>query len=54
MDIFFQLFWLFFILSVLSPYFQQQWLLGARTRKIAELERRRKAGSSPSSTARRR
>ena len=38
MDIFFQLFWLFFILSVLSPYFQQQWLLGARTRKIAELE----------------
>lgn len=43
MDIFFQLFWLFFILSVLSPYFQQQWLLGARTRKIAELERRRKS-----------
>ena len=31
------------LLSVLSPYFQQQWLLGARTRKIAELERRRKS-----------
>lgn len=43
MDIFFQLFWLFFILSALSPYFQQQALLGARARKIAELERKRQS-----------
>jgi ClpP class serine protease len=43
MDIFFQLFWLFFILSALSPYLQQQMLLGARARKIAELERKRKS-----------
>ncbi len=43
MEIFFQLFWLFFILSALSPYFQQQVLLGARARKIAELERKRKS-----------
>ncbi|KGQ21002.1 SDH family Clp fold serine proteinase [Thermus filiformis] len=43
MDIFFQLFWLFFILSALSPYFQQQMLLGARARKIAELERKRQS-----------
>ncbi|WP_018460771.1 SDH family Clp fold serine proteinase [Thermus oshimai] len=41
MEVFFQLFWLFFILSALSPYFQQQWLLGARARKMAELERKR-------------
>ena len=43
MDIFFQLFWLFFILSVLTPYLQQQMLLGARARKMAELERKRKS-----------
>ncbi len=43
MEIFFQLFWLFFILSALSPYFNQQLLLSSRTRKIAELERRRKS-----------
>jgi ClpP class serine protease len=43
MDVFFQLFWLFFILSALSPYFQQQALLGARARKIAELERKRQS-----------
>ena len=43
MDIFFQLFWLFFILSALSPYLQQQMLLGARARKIAELEKKRKS-----------
>ncbi|MGQ9511291.1 MAG: SDH family Clp fold serine proteinase [Thermaceae bacterium] len=41
MDIFFQLFWLFFILSALTPYFQQQLLLGARARKIHELEKKR-------------
>lgn len=43
MDIFFQLFWPFFILSALTPYFQQQTLLGARARKIHELERRRQS-----------
>jgi ClpP class serine protease len=43
MEIFFQLFWLFFILSVLTPYLQQQMLLGSRARKIAELERKRKS-----------
>ena len=43
MDIFFQLFWLFFILSALTPYLQQQMLLGARARKIAELEHKRKS-----------
>ncbi|TBH20141.1 SDH family Clp fold serine proteinase [Thermus thermamylovorans] len=43
MEIFFQLFWLFFILSVLSPYLQQQLLYGARARKIAELERKRRS-----------
>ncbi len=43
MDIFFQLFWLFFILSALTPYFQQQALLGARARKIHELERKRQS-----------
>ncbi|ADW22647.1 MULTISPECIES: ATP-dependent Clp protease proteolytic subunit [Thermus] len=43
MEIFFQLFWLFFILSALTPYLQQQMLLGARARKIAELERKRKS-----------
>lgn len=43
MDIFFQLFWLFFILSTLTPYFNQQMLLLGRARKITELERRRKS-----------
>lgn len=43
MEIFFQLFWLFFILSALTPYLQQQMLLGARARKMAELERKRKS-----------
>jgi ClpP class serine protease len=43
MEIFFQLFWLFFILSVLTPYLQQQMLLGSRARKIAELEKKRKS-----------
>ncbi len=41
MDIFFQLFWLFFIFSALSPYITQQTLFSARARKIAELERKR-------------
>ncbi|MFM9420763.1 SDH family Clp fold serine proteinase [Thermus scotoductus] len=43
MEIFFQLFWLFFILSALTPYLQQQMLLGGRARKIAELEHKRKS-----------
>lgn len=43
MDIFFQLFWLFFILSTLTPYLNQQMLFIARARKITELERRRKS-----------
>jgi ClpP class serine protease len=43
MDIFFQLFWLFFILSTLTPYFNQQMLLLSRARKITELERKRKS-----------
>ncbi|ADD28314.1 MULTISPECIES: SDH family Clp fold serine proteinase [Meiothermus] len=43
MDIFFQLFWLFFILSALSPYLTQQMLLAARTRRITDLERKRKS-----------
>jgi ClpP class serine protease len=36
-----QLFWVFIILSALSPYLQQQFLRSARTRKMAELERKR-------------
>ncbi|MER3556420.1 MAG: hypothetical protein C4331_19335 [Meiothermus sp.] len=43
MEIFFQLFWLFFILSSLSPYFNQQMLLAARARRITDLERKRKS-----------
>jgi ClpP class serine protease len=39
----FQLFWLFFILSTLSPYFNQQMLLAARARRITDLERKRKS-----------
>jgi len=42
-EIFFQLFWLFFILSSLSPYFNQQMLLAARARRITDLERKRKS-----------
>lgn len=37
----FQFFWLFLILSALTPYFQQQMLAQARTRKLRELERKR-------------
>ena len=36
-----QLFWVFIILLALSPYLQQQILRSARTRKMAELERKR-------------
>jgi ClpP class serine protease len=36
-----QLFWVFIILSAISPYLQQQILRSARTRKMAELERKR-------------
>lgn len=36
-----QLFWVFIILSALSPYLHQQILRSARTRKMAELERKR-------------
>ncbi len=36
-------FWLFIIFSMLSPYMQQQTLVSARTRKIAEMERKRKS-----------
>lgn len=43
MDIFFQLFWLFFILSTLTPYFNQQMLLLGRARKITQLEHKRKS-----------
>ncbi len=37
----FPLFWLFIIISALTPYLQQQLLATARARKIAELERQR-------------
>ncbi|HEU4741936.1 MAG TPA: ATP-dependent Clp protease proteolytic subunit [Meiothermus sp.] len=43
MDIFFQLFWLFFILSTLTPYLNQQMLLLGRARKITQLEHKRKS-----------
>lgn len=36
-----QLFWVFIILSAISPYLQQQILRSARTRKMSELERKR-------------
>ncbi len=36
-------FWLFIIFSMLTPYMQQQTLVSARTRKIAEMERKRKS-----------
>jgi ClpP class serine protease len=36
-----QLFWIFIIISALTPYLQQQLLRSTRTRKMAELERKR-------------
>lgn len=36
-----QFFWIFIIILVLTPYFQQQMLRSARTRKMVELERKR-------------
>lgn len=41
MEIFFHLFWLFLILSMLMPYLQQQLLVSVRSRKLSELERKR-------------
>lgn len=41
MDAFFQLFWLFFIFSSLTPYFQQQTLFATRTRKLRQFEGKR-------------
>ncbi|WP_456411354.1 SDH family Clp fold serine proteinase [Oceanithermus sp.] len=38
-----QLFWLFIIFSMMSPYFQQQALYAARSRKMAEMEKKRKS-----------
>ena len=43
MDIFFQFFWLFLIFTALTPYFQQQMLAQARTRRLRELERKRRS-----------
>ncbi len=36
-----QLFWIFIIISALTPYLQQQLLRASRTRKMVELERKR-------------
>ncbi len=36
-----QLFWIFIIITALTPYLQQQLLRSARTRKMIELERKR-------------
>ncbi|HED24465.1 MAG TPA: hypothetical protein ENN91_05000, partial [Firmicutes bacterium] len=41
MEIFSQVFWIFLILTMLTPYLQQQMLRAARTRKMAELEQKR-------------
>lgn len=41
MEIFSQLFWIFIIISALTPYLQQQMLRASRTRKMVELERKR-------------
>ncbi len=41
MELLSQFFWLFIILMALTPYFQQQMLRSARTRKMVELERKR-------------
>jgi ClpP class serine protease len=38
-----QLFWLFIIFTMMTPYFQQQALLAARARKMAQLEKKRKS-----------
>ncbi len=38
-----QLFWLFIIFAMMTPYFQQQALFSARARKMAQLERKRKS-----------
>ena len=38
-----QIFWIFIIISALTPYLQQQLLRSARTRKMAELEQKRKS-----------
>ena len=39
------LFWLFFVFSALQPVLRQQMIDFMRTRKIAQLERSRKAGA---------
>jgi len=36
-----QIFWIFIIITALTPYLQQQMLRAARTRKLIELERKR-------------
>jgi len=36
-----QIFWIFIIISALTPYLQQQMLRASRTRKMIELERKR-------------
>lgn len=41
MEMLSQIFWLFLIISMLTPYLQQQMLRAARTRKMIELERKR-------------
>lgn len=41
MEILSQVFWIFLILTMLTPYLQQQMLRAARTRKMMELEKRR-------------
>ncbi len=41
MEMFSQIFWLFLIISLLTPYLQQQLLRSSRTRKMIELERKR-------------
>lgn len=43
MEALFQIFWLFLILSALTPYFQQQTLFATRIRRLRELEQRRKS-----------
>ncbi len=41
MDLFFSLFWLFFMLSAIQPVLQQRWLEAARQRVISRLENKR-------------
>ncbi len=43
MEMFSQVFWLFLIIVALTPYLQQQLLRSARTRKLIEIERKRKS-----------